>query len=234
MPKKQTVLYHYTSVEALYKIISTRTFWLANSKSSNDKKENSLSIRTYRKMLEDVMRTCQNDDINNAIRVFLSRKDSQSHYVGNKRFFILSLTTQKDNLAHWDRYASFRQGISIALNANILQMIHKKFPSIFQDDIIRICTLLYTKEDCVLKIRNELEKSWKFFNKRPKLQLNNILSDDVKYLFSYILSHFKNIFFKDETERRILIDEESTLERKEKLFSSIEMDINNRKAIEKQ
>ena len=223
MPKEPKVLYHYTSVEALYNIIDTRTFWLANSKSSNDKKENSLSIKAYRKMLEAIMNTCQNDDINNAIKIFLSREDSLSRSVGNKRFFILSLTTQKDNLAHWDRYASFRQGISIALNAGVLGMIREKIHSMFQDDIIRECKLLYTKEACISKIENELEKSCTILSKLPKQHLYDVLIGNISYLFSYISLHLKNIFFKDETERRILIDEESTLERKEKLFSAIEM-----------
>ena len=39
MPDEQNIYYHYTSVEALYNIVKTRTFWLVNSKSSNDKTE---------------------------------------------------------------------------------------------------------------------------------------------------------------------------------------------------
>lgn len=223
MPRKQTVLYHYTSVEVLYKIINTRTFWLANSKSSNDKKENSLSIKTYRKMLEDIKNTCQQNDIKNALEIFLKNKETPSYDIENKKFFILSLTTQKDNLAHWERYASFRNGVSVALNADVLKMIRKKIHSMFQDDIIRECELIYTRQSCILKIKYEMENCYNVLRKFPKKHLEESLVVRINSLFSDILLHFKNIFFKDETERRILLDEKAMFDRKERLFSAIEM-----------
>ena len=33
------IYYHYTSLEALYNIVSSKTFWLTSLKTSNDKKE---------------------------------------------------------------------------------------------------------------------------------------------------------------------------------------------------
>ncbi len=229
MPKKQKVLYHYTSVEALYNIIKKRTFWLVNSKSSNDKTENSFSIATYKDMLRSIQNTCQQDEIKHAIELFLNNTEKEYYHIENKEIFILSLTIQKDNLAHWERYASFRKGISIALSADILEKIREKIHSMFQEDIIRKCELIYTREDGILKIKNEIENYYNVLHKFPKKHLESSLVVKINSLFSDISLHFKNIFFKDETERRILFDEKTMLTRKEILFSAIEM--GNKKAL---
>lgn len=183
MTDEQKILYHYTSVDALFNIVQSKTFWLANSKSSNDKKENSLSLKQYKKMLEDIISTCQYDEIKDAIRIFLNRSDLSSFLSDNKKFFILSLTNQKDNLTHWERYASFRRGVSVALNADILKIIRTKNYSMFQDDILRDCKLLYTRKVCISKIEEEIVQYYNILNKTPKDYIISLISSRLISLF---------------------------------------------------
>ncbi len=53
MSDEQTIFYHYTSIDALYNIVSNRTFWLANAKSSNDKTEGNFSLEEFETLLKD-------------------------------------------------------------------------------------------------------------------------------------------------------------------------------------
>lgn len=148
MPKKQTVFYHYTSIDALYNIVSSKTFWLANAKSSNDKTENTLSIKKFKSILEEIPYVIKNKTIKNAIETFFNYDDKSLPNEDNK-FYILSLTNKRDNLAHWDRYSDRRCGASIGIKSTLLQKIDNIFHSKFRGDMLKQYDVIYSNNECI-------------------------------------------------------------------------------------
>lgn len=222
MPKKQTVFYHYTSIDALYNIVSNRTFWLANAKSSNDKTERSFKLKKFCKMLSDVKEKFDEPSVIKAIDIFLEKKELVPEFE-KRKFYILSLTTQKDNLAHWERYASEKQGIALALNSKLFDMLDDKLPSLFRQDILSDFDLIYSYDKCVNRIIERTNKALQDYKFLKKDYLVNVFSGYFVSLFYEISSCIKNSSFQDENERRILLDANEMTKRSNSLKNSTPM-----------
>lgn len=188
MPKKQTVFYHYTSIDALYSIVSSKTFWLANAKSSNDKTERSFKLKKFCKMLSDVKEKFDVPSVIKAIDIFLEKKELVPEFE-KRKFYILSLTNQKDNLAHWERYASEKHGIALALNSKLFDMLDDKLPSLFRQDILSDFDLSYSYDKCVSLIIEHINKVLNDNNFLKK----NILRMSLATVLSAYFTKFRHV-----------------------------------------
>lgn len=220
MPKKQTVFYHYTSIDALYSIVSSKTFWLANAKSSNDKTERSFKLKKFCKMLSDVKAKFADPSVIKAIDIFLEKKELVPEFE-KRKFYILSLTNQKDNLAHWERYASEKHGIALALNSKLFDMLDDKLPSLFRQDILSDFDLIYSYDKCVSLIIEHINKVLNDNNFLKKEYLADVFSNCFVSLFYEISSCIKNSSFQDEYERRVVLDANEMEKRTNSLKNSI-------------
>lgn len=205
MPKKQTVFYHYTSIDALYNIVSSKTFWLANAKSSNDKTERSFKLKKFCKMLPDVKEKFDEPSVIKAIDLFMEKKYFVPEYE-KRKFYILSLTTQKDNLAHWERYASEKKGIALALNSKLFDILDNKLPSLFRQYILTDFDLIYSYDKCINSIVCYIKEELIRYKTLNNDDISLILSNYFVRLFYNVSSCIKNLSFQDENEHRILLD----------------------------
>lgn len=209
MPRKQTVLYHYTSIDALYNIVSSKTFWLANAKSSNDKTENALSIKKFKSILEEISYVITNKTIKNAIEDFVKYDDKSWPNEDNK-FYILSLTNKRDNLAHWDRYSDRRCGASIGIKSTLLQKIDNIFHSKFRGDMLKQYDVIYSNNKCIKATKKEIN----IYLQRLKHECidDAYIMNAHMFIFIYAMyiknmSLMKHVKFSDEFENRIVLHE---------------------------
>lgn len=125
------VYYHYTSLDALYNIVASKTIRLTSLKSSNDKKELSYKPEEF---LVDFLNVCDNEkDI--ITKEFFCLIDESIQLNKNKFIeeckkksfpYALCLSERKDNLTHWDRYASRCTGVCIGFNVSSLKIYMKR------------------------------------------------------------------------------------------------------------
>lgn len=153
------IYYHYTSLEALYSIVISKAFWLTSLKSSNDKKELYYKPNFF---LEDFYNLCCKEEDTN-IKEYLelageSIRANESSFLREceqKAFpYALCLSEKKDNLTHWDRYASKCTGVCIGFNVSSLKIQIKRMAiTVFGIGIYDVGKVLYSSKEKEKNIR---------------------------------------------------------------------------------
>ena len=155
------VYYHYTSLESLYSIVTSKTFRLTSLKSSNDKKEFCYSPDEF---IIDFSKVCIDEgedtkkffqQINKSIEV-----NKASFYKlcrVKSRPYALCLSEKKDNLTHWDRYANGCSGVCIGFNTSSLRVYMQRMSSLsFGIGLYDIEKIIYASKQKISYIQNEL------------------------------------------------------------------------------
>ena len=76
MEQEKIILYHYTSISALYKIVNDKTLLLSGVQSLNDMEEASYSVEDFEKDFETLYESRQYDYINYLYeKAFLPKKE---------------------------------------------------------------------------------------------------------------------------------------------------------------
>ena len=194
-------LYHYTSVEALYNIISNKTFWLVNTTSSNDLTE----LKTSTDEIIDLLKIIKDMQRGNGIKNFIdslieTAKNDFKIPSPHQSHFMICLTEDMDHLSNWERYANNKRGIAIGLNANQLNEKIFYMKDNYAFSALHIYKMIYSKMDLIntaafcVKDFYKLSKSDCVF-KTPSITLN--------CLCSTILASKKNSSFSGENEIRV-------------------------------
>ena len=194
-------LYHYTSVEALYSIISNKTFWLVNTISSNDLTELRISkteLVTILKTIKDRQRgkgikDFIDDLIDNVENVF---KNLFSHF----NHYMICLTEDPDHLSHWERYANNKRGVSIGLDAN---KINEYFFNIKNENLfspLGFYKMIYDENEFINNATLCIKDFYKASKSDCALGLPSIV---LNCLYSSVITHKKNKYFSGENEIRI-------------------------------
>lgn len=196
MTDEQKILYHYTSVDALFNIVQSKTFWLANAKSSNDQTEGVFTEEEFNRIIKLARNDISDDEKQNFDDFFSQRPTID---LNSKDNYILCLSKLKDSLAHWDRYASFRKGICICIDVKKLSELNSNIFSFFQ-----IYELGYLDDD----LKNELIGEFKKYLKMPKRCIDEDSKNIVQRAKLYVIRYYlfikkKNPYFKDEEEVRV-------------------------------
>jgi len=156
------VYYHYTSLNAFYEIVTSRTFRLMSLTSSNDRAElyyepkdfisdfSTLSIvDSDTRLVEyyELFRDCLDEHSDEFMKYFRAKRHP----------YAFCLSSKKDNLTHWDRYADRCAGVSIGLNVKALEVFDMRMRlSGLGQTLFHIGHALYSKEDILQQIRRDL------------------------------------------------------------------------------
>ena len=149
-------IYHYTTLETLYRIVSTKSLLLASTKNMNDPLEGSYSVSSFLKDIEE-MKNDKNyltsipflpqlfDNVMSEKQKFnnLCRKNSNP--------YVICFSEKNDSLSHWERYANNSTGICIVFNVDILNKLNPPFFSIFN-----LRKINYTPQDIKTSINEYL------------------------------------------------------------------------------
>lgn len=175
------IIYHYTSIETLYKIITNKTLWLTNLKNSSDPTEGTLSPEEFEKYVKQTNITKENmnfDELNK-----------------HQDIYGLSATKTGDSLLHWSMYGDNFKGVAIGFN------IDKFFENL---PFLKCENLLYDDAERTSYIKEHYkEESKKAYNKIQKSSVNEMITRQ----YPECLLLFKNISYKQENEVRLFFDE---------------------------
>lgn len=216
-----TIYYHYTSLEALYSIVDTKTFRMTNLKSSNDRKELAYRANDF---LSDFRAICEKEKDSNIKEYFeLMMRSCENNTEFNKLCknkytpYALCLSNRRDSLTHWERYASNGTGVCIGINVNAIEVQMRRLFLLSLFSPITIEETLYTKERLEQYIKNASINFANFFKtKYPNLQ--NETNSDVIYrnafitmtvIYRKVMKFVKNSAFIDEGEVRVYHETET-------------------------
>ena len=220
---KPRIYYHYTSLDALYSIISNRTLWLTSLKSSNDKKELFYTVDDFLRDFEIVCETEESENIKECFNMLKSNIDANIELFTKacavkSKPYALCLSNKRDNLTHWDRYAASSTGVCIGINVAALNVLYSRTRSEgFGSSLFDIGKALYTEEEIHRFIRSETIRNMNV--------LLDIIKEDSKEEFieritkyghafivgvcQNVIRFAKNTSFIDEGEVRLYFDEKS-------------------------
>lgn len=219
------IYYHYTSLDALYSIVSSKTFRLTSLKSSNDKKELNYKPDTF---LEDFGRIIQRESDDNTKECFrliedsikLNEVDFNKGCKEKKYPYALCLSEKKDNLTHWDRYAASCTGVCIGFNVSALKVLMQRLAiTVFGVGVYDMGNVLYALDQKEKFIRNSLVKIVNALSKQEDINSSNIKEIIRKGGYVYAISTYtqvakfvKDNSFIDEDEVRLYHDSVSIKE----------------------
>ena len=175
MEQEKIILYHYTSISALYEIVKNKTLLLSGVQSLNDMEEATYSVQDFEKDFETLYESRKYDFINYLYeKAFLSKKeDFEKLATPEIEPFVFSLSEKKDNLAHWDRYADVRKGVCIGFDISKLLEI-----SFVAMGFIQINQIIYNKNQRLNHLLQTIKD--KVFSK-PRFRIVPEIPQDLFY-----------------------------------------------------
>lgn len=213
------IYYHYTSLDSLYSIVTSHSFRLMSLKSSNDRKELFYKPQQF---IADLSRICENETQPNEKEFYGLLKNSLNDHKATfihetkakKQPYALCLSTKKDNLTHWDRYANKCTGVSIGFNVKALNVLYQRMSSeAFGLGLFDLGKALYTQEEIDNWIKFEMRRAYKWLNQLKGTTSDDIqrISEDSGYLFmtcacNNVMKFAKTSAFFDENEFRLYHD----------------------------
>ena len=217
----QTIYYHYTSLDALYAIISNRSVRMTNMNFTNDRRELSYKVSEFYKDLKHLYENEKSIAVKKCLRLYIDsfEKDFETfNYLFQKKSdtYALCLSEKKDNLTHWDRYADGCKGVCIGFNVKAFNYYSKKMKNeVIGNSLVSYGKILYDDKsrrnellDKILDYHKILiiEKIKSNFNVEEYIMNNGIFM--LYTIFVSMKNVVKNKSFIDEDEVRVYHDEE--------------------------
>ena len=212
------LIYHYTSLNALYEIIKTKSLLLPTLHGMNDPLECGYKPDMFISDLDfDKYPQKSNDDTKAFFNLlYLILKKNKNQFVRNCRNktapYCLSYSLKEDNISHWERYGDNMKGVCIAFDSKEIELLN---PPLGYEIYLR--KIIYKDEDrrkyirtSIVNFYNEINKSLDPKNKDQFIEI--IKKNCVPSLAGIYLSiHYfiKNEYWNDEDEIRLLYDEHS-------------------------
>lgn len=189
------IYYHYTSLDALFNIVKTKTFRLTSLESSNDKKELNYKPEKFIIDLENLCTFEKNQDLKRYFQIILdSIKSNQDKFLKECRktsnSYALCLSEKKDNLTHWDRYAAGCTGVCIAFNISSINVYLQRMAlECFGTGLYDVGHISYTSNQTEEKIRTFTQTFIDMLNEfsNIKNEINEILKKKWIYIRDFYL-----------------------------------------------
>ena len=176
------IAYHYTSLDSLYKIVTTKSLLLTDLAGMNDPEEGKYSPENFLDDLKKGRDSFLKDE--NSIKFFdviiaelEIRKDEffKLCKMDKKEPFTLALSDKPDNLQHRERYGNQLKGVCISIDLDRLDDLRSMFPSIFQ-----IRKVLYKSEDISRQILRDIIKTYNMYSEELNKEGKTLDIDTIK------------------------------------------------------
>ena len=206
--------YHYTSLNAFYNIITSKSFWLTSLRSSNDALELFYDINQFRSDFSQVISSERDASFKKWLNgigngVALNEREFIKLCKPPKKgdVFGLSLCSIRDNLTHWDRYADRCAGICIGIDDSFIsRVLNSKKMDYFGESLISMNDVIYEKD-----IKTAIRARFDQFYKREDAEMMETIYKYNPHVFAVnvytaIARFAKPQAFIDEHETRIFHD----------------------------
>ena len=204
-------LYHYTKPEKLLSILESGTIRFSNALYLNDKEEVTYSYKFIINLIDEMPEL--NENLFSEIKEHFYKKyknivDGQDSFNNKFEYYTISFSTDSDNLTLWNNYSKGQTytgyNIGFCKKDLIADMEKQGFHSVYGN-------VIYSKETqtTILKLIFEWwNKQFEKLAPAKKTQKTIEKQQDVFFELIDILSivslFFKNPYFKDEKEYRII------------------------------
>ena len=205
IPKVKKIL------EKLLSILESGTVRFSNALYLNDKEEVTYSYKLIVNLLDEMPRL--NEELASRIKDYFSRKyknivDGSDSFLNKYEYYTISFSTDSDNLTLWNNYSKGQTytgyNIGFCKKDLIADMEKQGFHSVYGN-------IIYNKETQITVLKLIFEKWNKEFEKlvqSRKTQKNSDKIQDTLFelidILSIISLFFKNPYFRDEKEYRII------------------------------
>lgn len=212
-PQSPEVVYHYTSVEALSKIISSNELWLTDYAYMNDSSEIIHGLEVAKKVLreiEDIPEYSEQKEIMHKWKQFFDVKSMD-------RICIACFSTDDDNLSQWKGYGGSNIGVCIGLDT-------KDTSFWYNNSEMLLGRVIYEEAKQIEILRNifhiyltmsDWDKDKKVYDIHGKVippeKGRDFYKDSIGYTLRQFIVFFKNEAFKDEKEIRWVYKENNQL-----------------------
>ena len=212
------LIYHYTSLNALYEIIKTKSLLLPTLHGMNDPLEGGYKPDKFISDLDfDMYPQKVNENTKQFFKLlFILLKNNKKQFIKNCKnktaAYSLSFSTKEDNISHWERYGNNMKGVCIAFDLDELELLN---PPLGYEIYLR--KIIYKDEDrrkyiraSIVNLYNEINKS--IGTNKQENFIEIIKKNCVPNLAGIYLSvHFfiKNEYWNEEDEIRLLYDEQA-------------------------
>lgn len=223
---KDEIVYHYCSIEALFGILSSKSFWLTSLESSND----SMELKLANKILEQAILELKDEHKKTELSSMLEKIESApcdkkyEKFRPKYKYYGLSLVVDKDSLTHWERYANNGNGVCIGLN---IALIKHLFSAYALPDIVsswfQTTKILYSNEEQIQYAKDLIMAKIDGFDQMTENNINkveNIFTSIYYTTLATLKPRFKHMGFASEGEHRIYL-EDGQAESTSKYFKSI-------------
>lgn len=114
----EDIVYHYCSIDALFNIVKSKSFWLTSLKSSNDARELKYGQQLYHQVLTEMIAAETDENNKFAYKTIFDEASKKEiiNEIDNGAFYGLSFVRTRDSLTHWNSYGSGGTGVAIGLN----------------------------------------------------------------------------------------------------------------------
>lgn len=206
-----SILYHYTKPEKLLSILESGTMRFSNALYLNDKEEVTYSYKLIIGLIDDMPGV--NKNLFSKIKEYFYSKytniiNGTDDFDNKFEYYTISFSTDSDNLTLWNNYSKGQNytgyNIGFCKQDLIADMMKIGFNSVYGN-------IIYDKNKQVTVLKLIFDKWNKQYEKLVKSKGKKNVSDkladtyiELINILSIISLFFKNPYFKDEKEYRII------------------------------
>lgn len=204
-------LYHYTKPEKLLSILESGTIRFSNALYLNDKEEVTYSYKLIVNLIDEM--SGLNAELFLKIKDHFYKKykniiDGHDSFNNKYEYYTISFSTDSDNLTLWNTYSKGQNytgyNIGFCKKDLITDMEKQGFHSVYGNIIYDRNTQITILKLIFDKWNKQLEKILQSRSTQKNIEKQQDIMFELIDILSVISLFFKNPFFKDEKEYRII------------------------------
>jgi hypothetical protein len=195
-----TDLHHYTSVESIIGVASSRALWASNAYCLNDSSEVIEAVKLVQRVATELAQESSGDKrevLEQLVKWLDSLKTPQGIY-------IFSMTERRNDLNQWRSYSRYGKGVSVSFEPASIEKIA-------EENACRLAKCIYRQNEKSVIARAVIEKTLETYEALrgsagggASKQRHHHVFEKLKSNYLTVFATFKNQWFKHEKEWRLI------------------------------
>lgn len=217
--ERKGLIYHYTSFDTIYQIISGKCIWASDIRYLNDKKELNIGLDIFQQVVQNL----ENAEDYSSFKTHLLNLADKIQQLASNSIFNASFSGQGDLLSQWRAYGDNGKGVCIGINKDkFIEMLDKEVDS----DLYYGLDLDYSMSNCY----EEMHDLIALYIVQSSIPTNTERSHDqikkefewfehiINQIWIIILSAKDNSFFEEKEWRMLYIQNKLKQRKKIEFF----------------